>query len=116
MAEKKKTAKKAGAKTDKQKTDKKIIAVVGATGAQGGGLVRAILNDKHGSFAARAITRNPNSEKAKALADAGAVCLVAGYAENCLAGWVGEMDDVKALLGDGRLVAFSERCLRANER
>ena len=38
--------------------DKKIIAVVGATGAQGGGLVRAILADKDGPFAARALTRN----------------------------------------------------------
>ncbi|HZR47580.1 MAG TPA: NmrA/HSCARG family protein [Candidatus Manganitrophaceae bacterium] len=51
--------------------DKKIIAVVGATGAQGGGLVRAILNDKGGGFAARAITRNVNSDKAKALAALG---------------------------------------------
>jgi uncharacterized protein YbjT (DUF2867 family) len=51
---------------------KKIIAVVGATGAQGGGLVRAILADKSGAFAARAITRNPNSEKAQALRAAGA--------------------------------------------
>jgi uncharacterized protein YbjT (DUF2867 family) len=47
--------------------DKKIIAVIGATGAQGGGLVRAIQADKSGSFAVRAITRNPNSEKAQAL-------------------------------------------------
>lgn len=52
--------------------EKKVIAVVGATGAQGGGLVRAILADKSGSFAARAITRDPNSEKAKALRAAGA--------------------------------------------
>lgn len=52
--------------------DKKIIAVVGATGAQGGGVVRAILNDKQGGYAARAITRNANSEKAKALAALGA--------------------------------------------
>jgi uncharacterized protein YbjT (DUF2867 family) len=51
--------------------DKKIIAVLGATGAQGGGLVRAILNDPNGGFAARAITRDVNSEKAKALAEAG---------------------------------------------
>lgn len=51
--------------------DKKIIAVVGATGAQGGGLVRAILNDKAGGFTARAITRNVNSDKAKALASLG---------------------------------------------
>jgi uncharacterized protein YbjT (DUF2867 family) len=53
-------------------SDKKIIAVVGATGAQGGGLVRAILNDPSGGFAARAITRNPDSDKAKELAAAGA--------------------------------------------
>jgi len=52
--------------------DKKIIAVVGATGAQGNGLVKAILADKSGQFAARAITRNVNSDKAKALAAAGA--------------------------------------------
>jgi uncharacterized protein YbjT (DUF2867 family) len=52
--------------------EKKIIAVVGATGAQGGGMVRAILADKHGAYAARAITRNPSSEKAGALRDAGA--------------------------------------------
>jgi len=51
---------------------KKIIAVVGATGAQGGGLVRAILNDASGEFAPRAITRNANSDKARALAEAGA--------------------------------------------
>lgn len=51
---------------------KKIIAVVGATGAQGGGLVRAILNDPSGGFTARAITRDVNSEKARALAQLGA--------------------------------------------
>ena len=50
---------------------KKIIAVIGATGAQGGGLVRAILNDKNSEFAVRAVTRDVNSEKAKALAKAG---------------------------------------------
>ena len=53
-------------------TDKKIIAVVGSTGAQGGGLVRAIMNDPDGGFTARALTRDPNSDKAKALADLGA--------------------------------------------
>lgn len=51
---------------------KKIIAVIGATGAQGGGLVRAILNDPSGNFTARAVTRDINSEKAKALAALGA--------------------------------------------
>lgn len=52
--------------------EKKIIAVLGATGAQGGGLVRAILADPIGGFAARALTRDVNSEKAKALARQGA--------------------------------------------
>ena len=56
---------------------KKIIAVVGATGAQGGGLVRAILKDSSGGFAARAITRDPNADKAKALAKAGAEVVAA---------------------------------------
>ncbi len=53
-------------------SDKKIIAVIGATGAQGGGLVRAILGDAEGGFAARAVTRNPDSDNARALADLGA--------------------------------------------
>jgi uncharacterized protein YbjT (DUF2867 family) len=57
--------------------DKKIVAVVGATGAQGNGLVRAILSDKSGAFAARALTRNPSSDKAKALAAAGAEVVAA---------------------------------------
>jgi uncharacterized protein YbjT (DUF2867 family) len=60
--------------------DRKIIAVVGATGAQGGGLVRAITGDRSGPFAARAITRNPASEKARALAGEG-VEVVAGDAD-----------------------------------
>ncbi len=51
---------------------KKIIAVVGATGAQGGGLVRAILGDKESEFTARALTRDVSSEKARALAVLGA--------------------------------------------
>ena len=45
--------------------DKKIIAVVGGTGAQGGGLVRAILKDKESEFTVRAITRNAGSDKEK---------------------------------------------------
>ena len=52
--------------------EKKIIAVVGATGAQGGGLVRAIANDPNGGYVARAITRDVNSDKAKELAALGA--------------------------------------------
>jgi len=50
---------------------KKTIAVVGATGAQGGGLVRAIVADPGGGFVARALTRKPGAEKARALAALG---------------------------------------------
>jgi uncharacterized protein YbjT (DUF2867 family) len=50
---------------------------VGATGAQGGGLVRAILNDPDGGFAVRALTRDPGSDKARALAKLGAEVVAA---------------------------------------
>ena len=56
--------------------EKKIIAVLGATGAQGGGLTRAILADPEGGFAVRALTRDVNSEKAKALAQQGAEVVI----------------------------------------
>lgn len=52
--------------------DRKVIAVVGATGAQGGGLVRAILADPNGGFACRAITRDPAKDQARVLAAKGA--------------------------------------------
>jgi uncharacterized protein YbjT (DUF2867 family) len=58
-------------------TDKKIIAVVGATGAQGGGLVRAILNDRSGGFGARALTRDAGTDKAQELQNLGAEVVVA---------------------------------------
>ena len=65
--------------------DKKIIAVTGATGAQGGGLARAILADPNGGFAVRAITRDPNKDKARALASKGAEVVKA------------DLDDVESL-------------------
>ncbi len=57
--------------------DKKVIAVLGATGAQGSGLVRAIMEDANGEFTARALTRNPDSDKARALAALGAEVVAA---------------------------------------
>ena len=57
--------------------EKKIIAVVGATGAQGGGLVRAIMADPSSGFTARAITRDVNTDKAKGLAALGAEVVAA---------------------------------------
>ena len=65
--------------------DKKIIAVVGSTGSQGGGLCGAILADLSGGFACRAITRDPGKDKAKALAAGGAEVVK------------GDLDDVESL-------------------
>jgi len=56
---------------------KKIIVVFGATGAQGGGLVRAILGDPDSEFAVRAVTRDINSDKARELQKAGAEVVAA---------------------------------------
>ena len=58
-------------------TSNRILAVIGATGAQGSGLCAAILNDPDGGFACRAITRNPGSDAAKALAARGAEVVAA---------------------------------------
>ena len=51
--------------------NKKIIAVVGGTGAQAKGLIHSILNDTEGGFQVRAITRNAGSDKSKELAKLG---------------------------------------------
>jgi uncharacterized protein YbjT (DUF2867 family) len=66
-------------------TQKKIIVVFGATGAQGGGVARAIQSDKNSEFAVRAVTRNPESDKAKELAHLGAEVVSA------------DVDDVQSL-------------------
>jgi len=54
-----------------------VITVVGATGAQGGGLARAILDDPRRRFALRAVTRKPGSPAARALAERGAEIVAA---------------------------------------
>jgi uncharacterized protein YbjT (DUF2867 family) len=51
---------------------KRIIAVVGATGAQGGSVVRALFRDQSETFAVRALTRTPDSEAGRNLARLGA--------------------------------------------
>jgi uncharacterized protein YbjT (DUF2867 family) len=62
-------------------SEKRTIAIMGATGAQGGGLARAILRDRGGPFRVRAITRDPNSAKARALAELGAEVVRADIAD-----------------------------------
>ncbi|HEX3376213.1 MAG TPA: NmrA family NAD(P)-binding protein [Candidatus Acidoferrales bacterium] len=57
------------------------MSVCGATGAQGEGLVRAILRDSQGGFAARAIARDVNSDKARELARMGAEVVAADIDE-----------------------------------
>ncbi|WLW57199.1 NmrA/HSCARG family protein [Streptomyces sp. YU58] len=60
-------------------SEKKVIAVAGATGAQGGGAVRAILADPDSGFAVRALTRNPDSPAAKELTALGAEVVRADF-------------------------------------
>jgi len=57
--------------------ERKVIAVFGATGAQGGGLARAILADPEQRFSVRAITRNPALPRARELARLGAEVVAA---------------------------------------
>jgi uncharacterized protein YbjT (DUF2867 family) len=52
--------------------DKKVIAIFGATGSQGGGLARAILSDPNSPFSVRAITRQADGPAARELARLGA--------------------------------------------
>jgi uncharacterized protein YbjT (DUF2867 family) len=61
---------------------KKIITVFGATGAQGGSLARAILNDYNSEFSVRAVTRDPRSDSAKALEDLGAEVVAGDVHDN----------------------------------
>lgn len=70
-------------------TQHRIVAIVGATGAQGGGLARAILANPGAGFVVRAITRNPTSPAARQLAASGA---------EVVAGDVGDLATLKEAL------------------
>jgi uncharacterized protein YbjT (DUF2867 family) len=59
----------AGKRTAMAQHDARIIAVVGATGLQGGAVTRRLLQDH---WRVRALTRNPERKKARALAQLGA--------------------------------------------
>ncbi|KAL2812889.1 hypothetical protein BDW59DRAFT_178491 [Aspergillus cavernicola] len=49
----------------------KIITIVGATGTQGGSVIKALLATPNPPYTIRAITRNPQSDAAKALVEKG---------------------------------------------
>jgi uncharacterized protein YbjT (DUF2867 family) len=66
---------------------KPMILVTGATGAQGGSVAYALLQS--GKYNVRAFTRNASSEKATALADAGA---------EVIEGTMDNLDDLKAAM------------------
>jgi uncharacterized protein YbjT (DUF2867 family) len=90
---------------------KPIITVFGATGAQGGGLARAILDDPRQRFALRAVTRKPASAAALALARAGAQVVAA------------DLDDAPSVLramqgahGVFGVTSFWEHCSAETEK
>jgi uncharacterized protein YbjT (DUF2867 family) len=62
---------------------KPIITVFGATGAQGGGLARALLGDSGRHFAVRAVTRKPDGTAASELKRAGAEVVLADIDDGC---------------------------------
>jgi uncharacterized protein YbjT (DUF2867 family) len=77
-------------------SETRIVAIVGATGAQGGGLARAILSDPTSAFSVRVLTRRPASVPARALAERGAQVVVAN---------LDQVDSVKRAF-DGAYAAF----------
>ncbi len=49
----------------------KLVTVFGATGLQGGSVVQSLISNKNRAFSVRGITRNPGSDKSKALSALG---------------------------------------------
>jgi len=59
---------------------KKILVVFGATGIQGGSVIKSILGDTKASqeFKIRGITRDPSKPNAQALTSKGVECVIVG--------------------------------------
>lgn len=103
---------------------KRIIAVVGATGTQGGSVARAILQDRDGDLSVRALTRNPSGERARALARAGADVVYAdlddldsvkrafsgAYGAYCMTDFWGGHGDPERERVQGTTMAEAARC------
>ncbi len=103
---------------------KRIIAVVGATGKQGGSLARALLGDHAGDFALRVLTRKPSGDRAQALARLGAEVVYAdaddlgalkrafagAYGAYCMTDFWGGHGDPERERVQGATMAEAARC------
>lgn len=69
----------ANSSTNAVNDERPVAVVIGATGAQGGSVARALLAD--GRYAVRAITRRPQSQAAQTLRNAGAYVLPGDLSE-----------------------------------
>jgi uncharacterized protein YbjT (DUF2867 family) len=104
---------------------KRIIAVVGATGKQGGSVARAILGDVAGDFALRVLTRKPSGDRAQALARLGAEVVYANaddlaslkgafagaYGAYCMTDFWGGQGDPERERVQGSTMAEAARCM-----
>jgi uncharacterized protein YbjT (DUF2867 family) len=104
---------------------KRVIAVVGATGKQGGSLARAILGDRDGDFALRVLTREPSCDRAQALAQCGADVVYAdaddlgslkrafagAYGAYCMTDFWGGHGDPERERVQGATMAEAARCV-----
>ena len=63
---------------------KKVLVVFGATGNQGGSVIKSILGEPKAAqeFKIRSITRDPSKSNAKALAEKGVECVTV-----CVSDW-----------------------------
>ncbi|HUK35665.1 MAG TPA: NmrA/HSCARG family protein [Vicinamibacterales bacterium] len=103
---------------------KRIIAVVGATGTQGGSVARALLRDGGDAFGVRAITRKPSSPRAQMLARDGAEVVYAdlddldsmkrafagAYGAYCMTDFWGGHGDPERERLQGSTMAEAARC------
>ena len=103
---------------------KRIIAVVGATGKQGGSVARAVLGDCAGDFALRVLTRKPSGDRAQALARLGAEVVYAdaddlaslrrgfagAYGAYCMTDFWGGNGDPERERVQGSTMAEAARC------
>src|SRR6266568_1613321 len=103
---------------------KRIIAVVGATGTQGGSVARAILGDRSGDFTLRVLTRKPSGDRAQALDRLGAEVVYADadaldsmkraftgvYGAYCMTDFWGGQGDPERERVQGSTMAEAARC------